>query len=303
MKKIKKLLFTFAMVFCLAGTALSFTACKPKSNESSISTKNVFAMGMVSASNYLSEKHGVQSATAVSDQTKNTIKQYTKMFEGLLQNGINPSLENTSQEDGENAVFAKKLSISVLGESYTMFYDEVVDGTELEIDDEEIEEETTSFISGKVIRTTSNQSTEEYYVVGSREIESETKKGVTDVEDELILIFTTTKLAVDSSNQIDGIKDSLANCVIIEQEVEDNEIEFEYTTRSNGVENSVELELENEKGKLKLEIEIEEGNTKNKYEIVKMSETKYEVKIKESGTKAILYVEHVDGNWTISDAK
>ena len=298
MKKFKTFIFSALLVLCIAVCPLMFVACGNKTAKASV--KNVLAMGMVSATNYLAEETNVKSA--ISDQTKETIKQYAKMFEGLLQNGLNPTESAPTEGDGEFATYAKKLEISADGMTYTMYYNEVEEGTTTEIDDEKIETETTSFIYGKV-KTIMNNNVVIYDVVGTREIENENKKDIVESENELKLLFTTSALKVSGSETFDNIDLSkLENYVLIEQETEANEIEFAYTTKFGTIFKSVEIEFESKKGTIELEVEIEENNAKTKYKITKVSDNKYKISVKENKTnKTVLYLENNNDVWTFSE--
>lgn len=301
MEKFRKIIFSFAIVLCLACSIFTLTACKDKNKAKSISTSNVFAMGMVSASNYLENTHKTKTAT-VPDATKETLKEYTEMFEGMLQNGIHPT-EGVPTEDEKTkyGTYSKKLSLIVEGQTYSMFFNEVVEGTETEIDDKEIETETTSFLFGKVVKTEGETETV-YNVVGSREIESEKKKNKTEVESELKLVFAKEELAVKDTKSFDNINLSkIDEYVLIEQASEENEIEFEYTTKSGTNLKTVEIEFENENGKEKLEIEIEEQGSKVEYEISKVSDSKYAIKLKANKSKTVLYLENKAGVWNFTD--
>ncbi len=306
MKKFKKILLTLALTLCVIGSAFTFKACKCSKDKSSISIKNVFAMSMVSATNYLDGTEP-RSASEIDTETQNTIKEYTNMFEELLSTTLNPTEGSVAESDDYYGTFHKKLSLTIGEEHYIMYYNEVVEGTEIEIDDDEIEEETTSFLHGIVKKTVGNDSEDyiEYSVVGSREIENETKKGVTEVESELKLIFTTEELSVTDTNTLDDINPSnLSNYVVIEQEQEDGEIEFEYTTKTPTMAHpkTVEIEYEDEDGKQTLEIEIEINSIKTKYKIEKVDTNKYSVKIKSNDNRLIYYVEKIDGSWVMTDA-
>lgn len=305
MGKIKKILLTLALTLCILGSAFTFKACKcTDENGNSLSIKNVFAMSMVTASNYL-DNTAPQTVGVIDTQTENTIKEYTRMFEGLLSNGIHPTEESVTESDAEYyGVYHKKLSLTLGNESYTMYYCEVLEGTEVEIDDDEIEEETTSFLYGTVVKAIGDDYVT-YSVVGSREIESETEKGVTEVESELKLIFTTEELSISHTSKLDDIDFStFSDYVIIEQEVEDDEIEFEYTTKTPSMvtPKKVEIEFEDEDGEQTLEIKIGSGSTKTKYEIKKVENNKYSVKVKSDGNKVKYYVENTDGIWTMTEA-
>lgn len=298
MKKFKQIILSFAIIVCVAFASLVFVGCG-KSKNSSMSTKNVYSMGMVSAANYLSSTKSHN--TVVSEQTKDTIKEYVQMFEGLLKNGLNPVESVPTEADGAYATYAKKLEISAGGHTYSMYYNEVVEGTETEVDDEEIETETKSFLYGKVV----TNETVVYDVVGTREIESEKKKDVVETENEMKLLFTSDKLVVSSIKSFENINlEKLENYVLIEQETEKDEIEFEYTTKTGERIKQVEIELENDKGTVSLEVEIKENNVKTKYDIAKVSENKYSIKVKENKKyKTILYLENNNDVWTYTNAE
>lgn len=305
MKKFKKVLFTLALTLCILGSALTFKGCKCSDKNESMSIQNVFAMSMVTASNYLEGSATPQTIGAIDTATENTIKEYTRMFEGLLSNTLNPTEETVTESDTEYfGTYHKKLSLTLGSENYTMYYCEVVEGTETEIDDDEIEEETTSFLYGTVVKAIGEDYVT-YSVVGSREIESETKRGVTEVETELKLIFTTEELDISHTSKLDDINfNAFSDYVIIEQEVEEGEIEFEYTTKTPAMQEpkTVEIEFEDEDGEQTLEIKIGSGSTKTKYEIKKVATNKYSVKVKSDGNKIKYYVENTDGVWTMTEA-
>ena len=60
MKKFKTFIFSALLVLCIAVCPLMFVACGNKTAKASV--KNVLAMGMVSATNYLAEETNVKSA-------------------------------------------------------------------------------------------------------------------------------------------------------------------------------------------------------------------------------------------------
>lgn len=303
MKKIKKILLTLALTLCVLGSAFTFKACKCSSDQNSMSIKNVFAMSMVSASNYLDGGYEPRTVSEIDTQTENTIKEYTRVFEGLLSNGLHPTLEEVSSGDAYYNTYSQKLMLEIGNEKYAMYYTEVIEDTKTEVDDTEIEEETTSFLYGIVVKTIGEDSIT-YSVVGSREIESETQKDVTEVESELKLIFTTEELNISHTNKLDDLNLSkFSDYVVIEQEVEDGEIEFKYTTMTPSMQSpkTVEIEFEEDNNPT-LEIKIETNSNKTKYEIVKVDTNKYAVKVKSDGNKVRYYVEKVDNTWTMKNA-
>jgi len=199
--------------------------------------------------------------------------------------------------------FAKKLTLTANNTTYTMYYNEILEGTTTKIDDKKIEHETKSFLYGEVV-ISGKSDNQTYYVIGSREIESENKKGVIENESELELLFTTEKIDISTTTtSFEQISlDNFDNYVLIEQEAEADEVEFEYTTKINGTIKSVEIEWENKNGKEELEIEIENNNVKTKYDIKKVSDNKYSVKLKKDNKKTLFFIEKVDGNFVVTEA-
>lgn len=299
MKKLKKLVLGLALVVCFVGSAVTLSACKKSNKNASMSAYDVLAMGMVSATNYLSQSKGTQSLSALpSDQTQSTIVEYTKMFENMLSNGLSHTESDTTTDDGEyNTLYSKKLSLTLSNETYTMYYNEVVEGTETEIDDNEIEQETTSFLYGVVVKDTLK-----YNVVGAREIESETKKDIIEYENELKLIFSPFELVASDTKSIESIDvTKLSEYIVIEQEAEENEIEFAYTTKtSTSNAKTVEIEFETENNKSELEIKITENGIKTKYVIEKASVNNYSIKIKSGKEKVIYYLDST--SWAFTEA-
>lgn len=307
MEKIKKILLTLTLLLFVSVSAFTFNACgcEKEDGPTTMSIKNVFAMSMVTATNYLDASSTPKTISELDSETEDTIKEYTQMFEGLLSDGIHPTEGKVSDIDGEYfGVYTEKLILQIENETYIMYYNEVIEGTETEIDDDEIETETTSFLYG-VVKKMVGTDYALYSVVGSREIESETEKDVTKIESELKLIFTTETLKINSTSKLDDINlSSFDDYVVIEQEVEEDEIEFEYTTKTPAMASpkTVEIEFENEDDEYTLEIKIKTGSTKTKYEITKVNNTKYSVKLKSDGNKIKYYVEKGVDGWSITNA-
>lgn len=307
MEKIKKILLTLTLLLFVSVSAFTFNACgcEKEDGPATMAIKNVFAMSMVTATNYLDASSTPKTISELDSETEDTIKEYTQMFEGLLSDGIHPTEGKVSTIDGKYfGVYTEKLILQIENETYIMYYNEVIEGTETEIDNDEIKTGTTSFLYGVVEKIVGTDATL-YSVVGSREIESETKKDVTVIESELKLIFTTETLEINSTSKLDDINlRSFDDYVVIEQEVEEDEIEFEYTTKTPAMSSpkTVEIEFENEDDEYTLEIKIKTGSTKTKYEITKVNDTKYSVKLKSDGNKIKYYVEKGVDDWSITNA-
>lgn len=284
MKKFKNVLVSITLICTIIFAGISIAGCKKNSK---IYLNDVYAMGMVSAMSYLEGNSdslldlvslNATSLSTPDTSTKETLTQYIEMFEGLLNYGVHPTESLVTEADGIYSEYAKKLSLNIGKENYVMYYNEVLEGTKEEVDEDEIEQETTTFLYGKAIRT-STEGVFELNVVGSRKIESETERGVVETENELNLLFSTESLVATSTDSFDKIDvSSLSNYVMIEEETEDMEIEFEYTTKFGKDIKSVEVEWENKSGDEELEIEIEENNNQVEYKIKKSNDNKYEVR-------------------------
>lgn len=284
MKKFKNVLVSITLICTIIFAGISIAGCKKNSK---IYLNDVYAMGMVSAMSYLEGNSdslldlvslNATSLSTPDTSTKETLTQYIEMFEGLLNYGVHPTESLVTEADGIYSEYAKKLSLNIGKENYVMYYNEVLEGTKEEVDEDEIEQETTTFLYGKAIRT-STEGVFELNVVGSRKIESETERGVVETENELNLLFSTESLVATSTDSFDKIDvSSLSNYVMIEEETEDMEIEFKYTTKFGKDIKSVEVEWENKSGNEELEIEIEENNNQVEYKIKKSNDNKYEVR-------------------------
>ena len=254
MKKFKNVLVSITLICTIIFAGISIAGCKKNSK---IYLNDVYAMGMVSAMSYLEGNSdslldlvslNATSLSTPDTSTKETLTQYIEMFEGLLNYGVHPTESLVTEADGIYSEYAKKLSLNIGKENYVMYYNEVLEGTKEEVDEDEIEQETTTFLYGKAIRT-STEGVFELNVVGSRKIESETERGVVETENELNLLFSTESLVATSTDSFDKIDvSSLSNYVMIEEETEDMEIEFKYTTKFGKDIKSVEVEWENKSG-------------------------------------------------------
>lgn len=299
MKKTKKIILGLFVACIMVLSSFTLCACS-KANETKIN--DIYSMGMVSATRFFNVNQSkalkARKVSELAEASKSTITQFADMFDGIAGSNISPVQSKTSEADGEYMTYPNKLFLKVYNESYTMYYHEVVEGTTEEIDDDEIETKTKSFLYGIVIREyEGNKIT--LNVVGSREIEVESENGNITTESELKLLFSNEQLFATNTNSFDNIElQKLNNYVLIEQELEDNEIEFAYTTKYNGAEKNVEIEWDNNK---KFEIEIEENGVKTKYKLVKLGQDNFEVTIKNDNSKDKFFIQKENESWTFSD--
>ena len=298
MKKINKGLASCAIAGVLALSAFAFVGCGDKSNGKQY-VKDIYSMGMVTASNYFQQNKAMTLAldNAVSDEVKDTLKEYVGMFDGLLSNKINPKESEIVEGETSFGIYSKSLSLTVDNIVYTMLYNEAKEGTNEEIDEDKIETETSTFLYG-IVNVGEGDSLLTYNVVGSRTIESEDEKGVVELESELMIIFSTDNLYAEGTDAVEEIDlTKLTSYVVIEQEVEDNEIEYAYTTKLNGKVKTTEIEWENDGGAESLEIKIKEGSAKTKYVLTRIDNDKYSVKIKANSNNLLFYMVNKNGEW------
>ncbi len=299
MKKTKNIILSLfiACVMILS----TFTLCACSNTKPTTKINDIYSMGMVTAVRFLNVNNQSRHARKVSDLTdtsKNTITKFADMFDGLAGNIISPVESKTTQEDGVYSVYPNKLSLTINNEKYTMYFHEVIEGTTQEIDENEIETETKSFLYGIVVRE-SGEIKIELNVVGSREIEVENKNGNISTESELKLLFSSEQLFASNTDSFEDIELlKINNYVLIEQELEDNEIEYSYTTKYNGTEKKVELEWDNNK---KFEIEFEENGVKTKYKLVKLAQNYYEIKVINANSKDKFFIQKENENWLFKD--
>lgn len=290
----KKRILVFALILALvAPISFVFVGCGGK-NESKIdiNAKEVYAMSAISSASYLSQIDGAKKIETnkflntfsllaneeplsrpsnISNEDVKNIASYIKMFEGLLLEGnIGEQVSAPTEEDGDFYLNYKiKMTINLpmangTTEKFVLFYNEIPDGQENSIEPHDDELEISSTINGVMVFG-ENQ----YEISGKREFEVEGNESESSIE------FTTKS------------KTNPSNYVVVEQEVENNEIEYEYAIYENSIkinETEVEFEIENGVSKLELQFkDINSGLRENKYEIKKISnQNNFIVKIENS---------------------
>ena len=277
----KKRTFIFVLILVLITPLMFvFVGCGGQNkNQIDINAKEVYAMSAISSVSYLHKigetksnddnsflktfsffaEEGVSSRPSnISNEDVKNIALYIKMFEGLLLEGnIGEQISAPTEEDGEFYLNYKiKMIINLpmangKTEKFVLFYNEIPNGQENSIEPDDDELEISSTING-VMFFGENQ----YEISGKREFEVEGNESESSIE------FTTKS------------KTNPSNYVVVEQEVENNEIEYEYKIYENSVKiNETEVEFEIENGVSKLELQFKDINSslgENKYEIKKV---------------------------------
>lgn len=275
----KKGFITVAVVGAVFATlSLGLGGCK-KNNNINIVAKDVYAMSAVSGANYLKDLEGnVAKNLLTSSQTRPThisnsdvsnIKCGIQMFDQIMiNNGISQTTTKVLDNDEYFGTynFVMKISLPNYGgttSEYKMYYNETETKTNKEIEDENVEVEVSTNLVGIMLVDGL-----EFKVQGKREFEVEGNEKESSIE------FKT--ISLENPN----------NYVVIKQEVENDEVEYEYEVYENGIKISeTEFEIEKENNKTFVEMEFADAKL-----------GKVEYKIKQTNVADKFSVEYKNGN-------
>ena len=288
----KKSFIATLVASSVLATSLIFAGCGEQT-PTKMSANEIYAMGMVTAVNFLQQNSASANTLSsnLSDDTKQNLIQYVSMFENVLQNGgIHPIVTDNTSVDEAYSNYSKKMSITLGDEIYNMYYNETITGTEIEYNEDEIESETNSTLLGVVV-----MDNVVYNVVGGREVE---ENGVLETETEITLIISKEYIPISQNQELSSINLSgLNNYVKINQEIENNEIEYEYTTKYGNNLKTTNISWENERNRECLEIELEENGNKVEYEIRKLDQNKFRIEHENGNDEFEGTMEIVNGEW------
>ncbi len=283
--------------------------------------KEVYSMSAVTSMEYLTSSNNnkvkaMQSMSVqnvadtvtsrpseITDKTMETLGQFMGMFEGMLlgDGGSQAETVPTPEADGEYSKYKTKIVMSMptLGGApveYTMYYTETAEGEEVspdtnpvdtvadeDVDSKDKEEEEEVEVSTKLtgVIVMGDVVSE---IIGSKTVETEGTGANAETETE-----------VEFTTKIDD-----KNWVTVKEEKELNEIEYEYTIVTDGVESITAIEYENEAGKEELSLELEDANgVEKEYSVqviekdgLKLFEVGYEDE--EAGTEVDIIVTPLD---------
>lgn len=276
--KKKKFTTLFLSIALGAFAMVGLTACGDETTGSQHFAQDFYAMSAISSLNYLQANDGAQSAAGTQVQRPagmqeadvQNIAGYMGMFQDMLAsdttsyytNGIVPT------DDSYAAEYNFKMTLSVPSlsgqqQTFSMYYNEVYTNTEEEVDDNEIELEINTTLEGIIVSGDAV-----YNVRGEREYEQEGNE---------------TEISIEFRAYIND-----TDYILIEHEMEDNEVEYQYTIFQNGQRSETEVEFENERNGKKLELEFTNNSQTSqsgvKYEITQSAENEnvFNVRIKSS---------------------
>ncbi len=280
--KKKKFTTLFLSIVLGAFAMVGLTACGDKNGESQGYAQDFYAMSAISSFNFLQKNVNSQTTansqaltTRIQTEDAQNISEYMGMFQDML--ASDTSNYYTNEEVAADDVYANtynfKMSLSVPSlngeqQDFVMYYNELYTDVEQEYDDDEvgfdeIELEINTTLSGIIVYDNAV-----YKVEGEREYEQEGNETEISIEFKAYL------------NDMDYI--------LVEHEMEDKEVEYQYTIFQNGQESVTEVEFENERNSKKLELEFENnsasGESEVKYEITQSSadENVFNVRVKNS---------------------
>lgn len=273
----KKRFFTIALAVVFGAMALlGLSACGKKSDDNSSQyAQDFYAMSAISSFNYLQNAENAQaSASAVErpsgiqEADVQSIAGYMGMFQDMLASDTTDYYTNgvVDSSDPYSEQYNFKMTLTVpsldgISQTFSMYYNEVYTSTEEEIDDNELELEINTTLRGIIV---SGGAT--YNVIGQREYEEEGRE---------------TEISIEFRAYIND-----SDYILIEHEMEDREVEYQYTISQNGQRSVTEVEFENERNEKKLELEFvsnsQTSQSKVKYEITQASnnENLFNVRVK-----------------------
>lgn len=260
-KKFLTLIVSSAMCVPMA---FGIAGCNKKDKNINIVAKDVYALSAVSGATYLKEMENSTSLTSkitattrpahFSNADTNNLKNSIQMFNQiLLDDTLTQQTTLTPETDPYFETYNFVMNISVPNtnggvDEFKMYYNETETKTNKEIEDASLEVEVSTKLEGIMI-----VSGDVFDVYGEREFETEGNESETSIE------FTTKS------------KTNPNNFIKISQEVENNEVEFEYEIYKDGIKVSEsEFEVEQEKNHTVVELEFKNSNqNKATYKLIK----------------------------------
>lgn len=244
--------------------AFGIAGCNKKDKNINIVAKDVYALSAVSGATYLKEMENSTSLTSkitattrpahFSDADANNLKNSIQMFNQiLLDDTLTQQTTLTPETDAYFGTYNFVMNISVPNtnggvDEFKMYYNETETKTNKEIEDASLEVEVSTKLEGIMV-----VSGDVFDVYGEREFETEGNESESSIE------FTTKS------------KTNPNNFIKISQEVENNEVEFEYEIYKDGIKVSEsEFEIEQEKNHTVVELEFKNSNqNKATYKLIK----------------------------------
>lgn len=260
-KKFLTLIVSSAMCVPMA---FGIAGCNKKDKNINIVAKDVYALSAVSGATYLKEMENSTSLTSkitattrpahFSDADTNNLKNSIQMFNQiLLDDTLTQQTTLTPETDPYFGTYNFVMNISVPNtnggvDEFKMYYNETETKTNKEIEDASLEVEVSTKLEGIMV-----VSGDVFDVYGEREFETEGNESESSIE------FTTKS------------KTNPNNFIKISQEVENNEVEFEYEIYKGGIKVSEsEFEIEQEKNHTVVELEFKNSNqNKATYKLIK----------------------------------
>lgn len=258
--RMKKLILTLI----IALTGLFLVACTPKEKEKFAfsSNKEVYGFEAMSAGFILNNFSATENTPVlhsnegtltalkgkvieVSEEEIAIINEYLGVMEQMLGDENKPLTVDVLESDREGfehkmVITTKDLKFNEI--EYILYYNEIFEEEIIEENEdtenfeEKFDDEKASLLEGILI-----VGLDEFEVVGKKEVDS----------DELKISF---EARLDSKNWVK-----------IEQEIENDELEFKYVVCANGVKTVTKISIEEEDNQIQMKLTFGEGHNKSKY--------------------------------------
>ncbi len=306
-KRILTVILALALAVSSSAMLLSCDKDNGKGGNNGASSRDAYALSLVSSIGYLSEGDGasrvagvslVKPAAAVrpeyiSDADAEKIGELISLFGNILSDGgIDEEVKENTSESPAFSEYKLVMSITLHDENgndavYTLYFNEVAKNTEKEVDDgiEEIEESTR--FEGVALFG------EEIFAIrGEREVETEGAETETEISFRTYKTTGGDLLTADEKNYVE-----------VEKSSEMGELEYEYTFVKDGrVVKEIELEYEEGPRGAEISFESEGGDGELSFEIKKSAvKGGFEVEFEKNGKKEKITVsEESDGSYKLT---
>ncbi len=269
MTKKKKIIIISAVIAVIAiSSVITGILLFRKNKDPKFNPRDIYAFAAASSIGYLSESGGASSASygeletlvaspvvaverpsTLSNNDVTGVYNCLSMFDSLVTGGgYSQSIKSNTSTNNllKDYTFEMAISLPTGSGTYvlcTMYFDEINTKTNKEIDDGKEEIETNTKFEGVIV-----YGEETFIVEGETEVEVEGR------ETEYSIEFITYK-----NTSLTGLVADRNNYVVVEQSIEDDEIEYEYTIYSGGRKvQDIELEFEQERNGIEIEFQLKD---------------------------------------------
>lgn len=245
-KRIAILSVACSLIICLAVGAFGVYLFLGGANSAGMgylnnpNSKNAFALSLGSAFQLVGSVEASSGLQAVADKTEqNLVVEQIEKNIALVEGFINESSCVYVEETSDRTEYSYKAKLTMNGETLTIYYnivgqkdaennvgvvdDDIEDDKDDADDDFDFDNEKEYGIRGVAL-----SGEKEYLIYGEKEME----EGESELE--MYIVLDEISVSVEDWNDCDNVENYSKNYIHIEQEIEDEEQEFNYTIVKNG---------------------------------------------------------------------